>query len=266
MAIDNIARGMASKALEGSSSGTTNYTELSNKPKINGIELMGAVSLDNLNVYPKDYVDTIVQDFEHDKMTLKRYVLATDMVTQLDATEIISNYANYEGGYIEFLTNGNLPNKTVGFGYLVTDKEGNQFLIAYNLDGTITQWNKSFYEKHNFETYSYINEPMVDLDSFTIDVQGNAPYMASVQNAINKPQYTSNYGIITVLAYSVTKQVQIYRDIETNSTFYRTVTGEADRHSFGVWESTQIIMYSPMGKKFKLVVSDNGELSTQEII
>lgn len=43
----------------GTTPGTSNYNDLSNKPKINGVELRGELSLDDLGI-PHEYVD--VQD------------------------------------------------------------------------------------------------------------------------------------------------------------------------------------------------------------
>lgn len=181
--------------------------------------------------------EEIIYDPTNNAMELIHYTIDNDTVNQLDATTIISDYSNYEGRIIEFLTNGEAPNKTVSYGFVFGDKTGNKYLTVLNMDGTLTQYNKSGFEKHNFETRNYINEPMYDMDSLTVDIAGDAPFMASVQKAKNKPENTSDFGIAAVLAYSVSKQLQLYRDITTGKTYTRTVTGEPNKHAFSVWNT-----------------------------
>lgn len=55
MAVDRVARQMANEALEnggggGGSGGTTNYNQLENKPKINGVALIGDKSAADLGI------------------------------------------------------------------------------------------------------------------------------------------------------------------------------------------------------------------------
>lgn len=68
----------------GTGSGTTDYEELDNKPKINGVELSGDISLGELgidipnmdNYYTKDEVDSLVGDIETALDELHNYAQA----------------------------------------------------------------------------------------------------------------------------------------------------------------------------------------------
>ena len=40
--------------------GTTNYDELDNKPSINGVELVGNKTSDDLGIATKEYVDSVI--------------------------------------------------------------------------------------------------------------------------------------------------------------------------------------------------------------
>lgn len=51
-------------AIGGGGGGTTDYNDLENKPKINGIELSGEISLETLGVYSKEEIDNLVGDIE----------------------------------------------------------------------------------------------------------------------------------------------------------------------------------------------------------
>lgn len=176
-----------------------------------------------------------IQDLDADKLGVIRYTIQNDRVSQKDALDILSNSTNYEGQLIEFLTNGSMPNKSVALGFIMTSKNRDTYLLTYNLDGTTTQWNRDYYEKHNFEAYSFINKT-IDLDSLTLDVRGEAPYIASVQKATNKPTGSGDFGVVVVVAYSIDRQIQIYKDMETGLSWTRIITGLADRHSFDTWK------------------------------
>lgn len=82
------------------SGGTTDYTALSNKPQINGIELNGNKTLDQLNIQVKgDYVTTSSLNeslnLKQDKSDMSNYVtttsLSSELSTKADKTEL-TNY------------------------------------------------------------------------------------------------------------------------------------------------------------------------------
>ena len=82
------------------SGGTTDYTALSNKPQINGIELSGNKTLDQLNIQVKgDYVTTSSLNeslnLKQDKSDMSNYVtttsLSSELSTKADKTEL-TNY------------------------------------------------------------------------------------------------------------------------------------------------------------------------------
>lgn len=54
-----------SVSYEAPTGGTTNYEEMENKPSINGVELIGEKSLDELGIQPKGYYLTEHQDISH---------------------------------------------------------------------------------------------------------------------------------------------------------------------------------------------------------
>ena len=214
--------------------GTTNYNQLTNKPKINNIELIGNKTLQELNLASLDDI----QALENDKANYAYKVIATDKVSQADAREVLSDLGTYDGKLIEFLTNGDLPSKAVATGRVFTDKNGNSYLVTYSLDGTITQWNKNTFEKRLVESKNFTTQT-VQLDDFTIDVQGEPPYFATVYRAFNKPQKTSDYGNVFVFAYNTEKQIQIYQDMETGLSYQRLITGKPNQHMFNPWTPKQ---------------------------
>ena len=63
MATDIIARGMATKAL--AQDGTSNYAALTNKPSINGVELSGNKTAEELMGQLKGWLDSYVKLGEH---------------------------------------------------------------------------------------------------------------------------------------------------------------------------------------------------------
>ena len=71
--------------------GTTNYNELSGKPKINGIELKGDKTLDELNIASKDYVEQEIATFDFIKIVSELPETGlqnrTYLVTKENATE-----------------------------------------------------------------------------------------------------------------------------------------------------------------------------------
>ena len=208
----------------------TDYNKLINKPSINGVSLVGNKTDIDLQLPTLENI----QQLEDGKANYTYKVIATDKVTQADAREILTFVDQYDGKLIEFLTNGDLPSKAVATGRVFTDKTGNAYLITYNLDGTITQWSKDSYEKKLVESKNFTTQT-VQLDDFTIDVQGEPPYFATVYKAFNKPPKTSDYGNVFVFAYNTEKQIQIYQDMESGKNYKRLITGQPNQHSFGVW-------------------------------
>ena len=212
------------------------YNQLTNKPSINDIILIGNKTTKDLKLPSLEDI----QQLEDNKANYVYKVITTDKVSQTDAREILSDLGTYEGKLIEFLTNGENPSKAVATGRVFTDKTGNNFLITYNLNGTVTQWNKDTFENHFIESYNYTNQ-VTDLNSLTIDIQGKAPFIATVQNATNKPNNTSEIGNIFIFAYNEQNQMQIYRDMKSGKVYQRLITGMKDNHNFGKWITSEIV-------------------------
>ena len=178
-----------------------------------------------------------IQNLQNDKTEYRMYIVNEDEVKQENATDIINNYASYESAMIDFI-NASGTQKTIAYGFLSTDKFGNQYLITIDLQGNIKQWNKTYY-KENQVVYQ-INEGMVDLDNLTLNNIGeSARYISNLNKAINRPLNTSDFGALMILPYTYEKQLQFYIDIENGEFYTRKIDGINGNHSFGIWENTK---------------------------
>ena len=85
------------EAVKNASSGTTDYNELENKPKINGVELLGDKSTDDLHIV----IPSKLSEFENDKgyideTSLKNYYTKEEVDGQIDAIDLTEYYTKDE--------------------------------------------------------------------------------------------------------------------------------------------------------------------------
>lgn len=87
----------------GSGGGTTNYNQLTNKPRINGIELSGNKTLDDLGIQPKgDYITSDTEIPEVDNTLSVSGNAADAKVTGDKFDEIDEALENMSANFIEF--------------------------------------------------------------------------------------------------------------------------------------------------------------------
>ena len=90
----------------GGGSGTTNYTNLTNKPQINGVELSGNKTLDDLNIQPKgNYLTEVPSEYVTEtELNNKGYATTTQLGNKLDKNQSASN----SGKYLSVGSDGNI--------------------------------------------------------------------------------------------------------------------------------------------------------------
>ena len=74
----------------GSTEGTSDYNELSNKPSINGVTLMGNVALNRLDIQAASEMDKYVEDTEVSSLIPDEYVTETELTNSTYSKEEIS--------------------------------------------------------------------------------------------------------------------------------------------------------------------------------
>ena len=161
------------------------------------------------------------------------YLLGNSTVTQEDARDVLT-YADQYTGLIEFVSTS--ESKVAAVGYILSNLDGT-CLVTVSPNGTVTQWTKDGFAKHNIEAQNLINEPIVDLDNLTVDVAGNPPVLYMVRAAKNKPENTSTDGSMMVIPHAINKQLFIYTDMDSGKMWTKVVTGTDGQHSFGKWEA-----------------------------
>ena len=233
------------------SGGTSNYNDLLNKPRINDVELNGNLTSEDLKLATKSDLDTTKGDLSNltsvvlgqgediasldaDKLDHVIIPVGGSELTQIEAKGILDNAINYESKFIELATNGDMPNKVVATAHIVNDGFGNTYLLVTDCMGSVKRYNKD-----TFESFAPISKDLtkqvIDIDTLTIDRQGDPMFTASVFRAFNKPEGTSDKGVVEVVAYNIETQVQVYTDMTNYKRWYRTVMGTDGRHSFGTW-------------------------------
>lgn len=110
-AVNDIYDGSAAKTINiptssGGGSGTTNYTNLTNKPQINGVELSGNKTLDDLNIQPKgNYLTEVPSEYVTEtELNNKGYATTTQLGNKLDKNQSASN----SGKYLSVGSDGNI--------------------------------------------------------------------------------------------------------------------------------------------------------------
>ena len=90
----------------GGGSGTTNYTNLTNKPQINGVELSGNKTLDDLNIQPKgNYLTEVPSEYVTEtELNNKGYATTAQLGNKLDKNQGSSN----SGKFLSVGSDGNV--------------------------------------------------------------------------------------------------------------------------------------------------------------
>ena len=110
-AVNDIYDGSAAKTINiptssGGGSGTTNYTNLTNKPQINGVELSGNKTLDDLNIQPKgNYLTEVPSEYVTEtELNNKGYATTAQLGNKLDKNQGSSN----SGKFLSVGSDGNV--------------------------------------------------------------------------------------------------------------------------------------------------------------
>lgn len=175
--------GSQEEATVSGASGTTNYEELENKPKINNVELIGNVSLDKLNVQPKgDYLTEEDRLIAGENITIEDNVISAiveipdkpvyydDLYNkpQINSVELNGNKTTKDLN-ISYNDLANLPLVPTKTSELTNDSnfaktnENNNFTASQTINGTLTVngdivQNGESYETHAEKLYTEKDE------------------------------------------------------------------------------------------------------------
>lgn len=141
MAVDIIARGMASS---GGGSGVSDYNQLTNKPKINGIELAGNVNSSSLGL-PQYDGDTISLNVESKMQTVgikDQKTGGTDKFWTGTKAEYDALTTHDENTFYAIIDDNN-GNDTSSIFSSITGYDESKTQILKNINGVLTWVNES---------------------------------------------------------------------------------------------------------------------------
>lgn len=113
--------------------GTTNYEELKNKPQINGVELQGNKTLDELNIAPKDETNNKIEEVESIAKGANQALSFGDYSTMINVLNVLNNDTYIVGQNILVVTLNvpdlwvsNIAEESIAYNYTTDEDFTNQ--------------------------------------------------------------------------------------------------------------------------------------------
>ena len=162
-------------SIGGGSGGTSNYNALTNKPKINNVELRGNKSLNDLGIQPAgNYITKAVNDLEN-------YYIKTETFTKQEVNNLISAITTMDIQVVQTLPVQDISTTTI-------------YLVPKTTAGTNDAYDEYIYVSNNWE---HIGSTEVNLTNYvTFDDYATAAttgvVKTSAQYGVSTSSYTKN--------------------------------------------------------------------------
>ena len=186
--------------------GTTDYTELENKPQINGVELSGNKSATDLNLVTSDDIPTAVSELTNDtgyitNSALTDYALKTELPTN---TSDLNNDSGYITNTVNNLTNYT-PTSTLSTNYVNTTSDqtinGRKVFIdnivskSNEIDLTTPPTTDAYY-KTLIHAWDKNGQNYGSVSSYQNTNNDISIYLQARREIDNEITYSSNFGIV----------------------------------------------------------------------